>query len=99
MTQSIVSARSSAGRHRPIRSGFAWLLCACVAWLAIGAARADAVLDPSLLPAIKSATFEVVDLEPDLDVGLIRIHPGRRLPASPVVGASVPSAPRPRWIR
>ena len=64
MTSSSVSARSSDGWHRPIRAALAWLLCACLAWPAIGTARADAVLNPSLLPAIQSATFEVVAAKP-----------------------------------
>ncbi|WHZ18180.1 MAG: hypothetical protein OJF55_000329 [Rhodanobacteraceae bacterium] len=39
-------------------------LLACIAWLATGTARADTTLDPSLLPAIQSATFEVVAAKP-----------------------------------
>ena len=39
-------------------------LLACIAWFAIGAARADSTLDPSLLPKIQSATFEVVAAKP-----------------------------------
>lgn len=40
------------------------LLTACVALLALGSARADTTLDPSLLPGIQSATFEVVAAKP-----------------------------------
>jgi S1-C subfamily serine protease len=40
------------------------LLLGCIAWLAVGMARADATLDPSLLPEIQSATFEVVAAKP-----------------------------------
>jgi S1-C subfamily serine protease len=41
-----------------------WLLASCIAWLATGVARADTTLDPSLLPEIQSATFEVVAAKP-----------------------------------
>jgi S1-C subfamily serine protease len=40
------------------------LLLGCIAWMAAGAARADATLDASLLPGIQSATFEVVAAKP-----------------------------------
>lgn len=40
------------------------LLLGCIAWMAAGTARADATLDPSLLPKIQSATFEVVAAKP-----------------------------------
>jgi S1-C subfamily serine protease len=39
-------------------------LLASLAWLAAGAAHADATLSPSLLPEIQSATFEVVAAKP-----------------------------------
>ncbi|MGN6790669.1 MAG: trypsin-like peptidase domain-containing protein [Rhodanobacteraceae bacterium] len=37
---------------------------ACAAWLMVGTAHADATLNPSLLPSIQSATFEVVAAKP-----------------------------------
>jgi S1-C subfamily serine protease len=46
------------------RAAACWLLAGFIAWLAIGTARADATLDPSLLPGIQSATFEVVAAKP-----------------------------------
>ncbi|MGH8125236.1 MAG: trypsin-like peptidase domain-containing protein [Rhodanobacteraceae bacterium] len=42
----------------------ACLLAACLAWLAVGTARADTTLNPSLLPGIQAATFEVVAAKP-----------------------------------
>jgi S1-C subfamily serine protease len=49
-------------RHTRIALG--WLMIAGVAWLAVPVARADASLNPALLPAIKSASFEVVAAKP-----------------------------------
>lgn len=40
------------------------LLAGCLAWLVVGTAHADATLNPSLLPEIQSATFEVVAAKP-----------------------------------
>lgn len=48
-------------RHARIAT---FCLFASLAWLASGTARADATLDPSLLPEIQSATFEVVAAKP-----------------------------------
>jgi S1-C subfamily serine protease len=50
--------------HRFARIPLWWLLAACIAWATIGTARADSTLDPSLLPGIQSATFEVVAAKP-----------------------------------
>jgi S1-C subfamily serine protease len=41
-----------------------WLLALCIAWFSIGPARADSTLNPSLLPGIQAATFEVVAAKP-----------------------------------
>ncbi|MGH8273817.1 MAG: S1 family peptidase [Gammaproteobacteria bacterium] len=40
------------------------LVAASLSWLAIGTARADSTLNPSLLPGIEAATFEVVAAKP-----------------------------------
>lgn len=61
MTSSTDSTRMWNGLFsRPLRIVAALL----VAWLITGAAHADATLDPSLLPGIQSATFEVVAAKP-----------------------------------
>ncbi len=64
MTPPTVCVRPPDGRLRRIRAVLAWLLCACLTFLSVSAAHADAVLDPALLPAIQSATFEVVAAKP-----------------------------------
>ena len=46
------------------RPAICCLLTACFVWLMIGSARADSTLNPSLLPEIHSATFEVVAAKP-----------------------------------
>lgn len=79
MTPSIVSARPWDARHRPARA-IAWLLCVCLAWMATGPARADSVLDPSLLPAVQSATFEVVASKPKDTLGYEKPLPMDLLP-------------------
>src|SRR5579875_1275227 len=50
--------------HRNARLATCWLLAACLALLAIGTARADSTLNPSLLPEVQSSTFEVVAAKP-----------------------------------
>ncbi|MGH8115033.1 MAG: hypothetical protein ACREPS_08285, partial [Rhodanobacteraceae bacterium] len=65
MTSSITSVRPSTSRSGRLAHIVAfWLLGACIAWLTIGTARADSTLNPSLLPEIQSATFEVVAAKP-----------------------------------
>lgn len=54
----------SAGAHRFACLFMAAFATLCFGWLAIGTAHADSTLDPSLLPAIQSATFEVVAAKP-----------------------------------
>jgi len=64
MTSSMDSTRMWNGHFsHPLRI-VAALLIACAAWLMAGTAHADATLDPSLLPGIQSATFEVVAAKP-----------------------------------
>ncbi len=50
--------------HRFARIAARCLMTACLAWIAIGTARADSTLNPALLPEIQSATFEVVAAKP-----------------------------------
>jgi len=64
MTSSTGSTRVWSGNVSRRMRLAAVVLLGCIAWLACGAARADATLDPSLLPAIRSATFEVVAAKP-----------------------------------
>ncbi|MGH8214645.1 MAG: trypsin-like peptidase domain-containing protein, partial [Rhodanobacteraceae bacterium] len=49
---------------RRVRLAAGLLLGACLALMAVGAAHADSTLNPSLLPEIQSATFEVVAAKP-----------------------------------
>ncbi|MGH8145876.1 MAG: trypsin-like peptidase domain-containing protein [Rhodanobacteraceae bacterium] len=63
MTASIGSAHVRNGNTRRL-AGLILLLAAVAAWLVIGTAHADTTLDPSLLPEIESATFEVVAAKP-----------------------------------
>jgi serine protease Do len=65
MTSSLDSTHVWNGTlSRLVRYATGCLLAACMAWLATGVAQADTTLDPSLLPAIQSATFEVVAAKP-----------------------------------
>ncbi|MGH8191864.1 MAG: trypsin-like peptidase domain-containing protein [Rhodanobacteraceae bacterium] len=65
MTSTLASPRPRNARPHPsARIAIGCLLCACVAWLASGTARADSTLNPKLLPEIQSATFEVVAAKP-----------------------------------
>ena len=65
MTPSIASACPPDKQPRRLaRVAACCLLGACIAWSAIGTARADSTLNPSLLPEIQSATFEVVAAKP-----------------------------------
>ncbi len=50
--------------HGPFRRAACWLLAFCAAWVSIGPAQADSTLNPSLLPGIQAATFEVVAAKP-----------------------------------
>ncbi|HEX7369115.1 MAG TPA: trypsin-like peptidase domain-containing protein [Rhodanobacteraceae bacterium] len=54
----------NAGAQRLLGRAAGILLAACLAVFAAGTARADATLNPSLLPTIQSATFEVVAAKP-----------------------------------
>src|SRR5690348_2749793 len=54
----------NASAHRIARFFMGSALALGLAYLAIGSARADSTLDPSLLPEIQSATFEVVAAKP-----------------------------------
>ena len=64
MTSSMDSTRMWNGHlSRTLRIAAA-LLVACTMWLVAANARADATLNPSLLPGIQSATFEVVAAKP-----------------------------------
>jgi len=54
----------NASAHRFARNLTCFLSAMCLAWLAIGTAYADSTLNPSLLPEIQSATFEVVAAKP-----------------------------------
>ncbi|HEX7348814.1 MAG TPA: serine protease [Rhodanobacteraceae bacterium] len=64
--------RSSTGSTRawkrdqraPFWLATCWLLATGLAWFSVAPARADTTLNPALLPAIQSATFEVVAAKP-----------------------------------
>jgi len=64
MTSSMDSTRMWNGHFSRLFRIVAALLVACAAWLVIDTAHADSTLNPSLLPAIQSATFEVVAAKP-----------------------------------
>ena len=64
MTSSTDSTRTWNGRLSRLLRLAAALLVACTAWLVVGIVHADATLNPSLLPGIQSATFEVVAAKP-----------------------------------
>lgn len=65
MTPSTHPARPrTAHAHVRPRTVARWLLAGCLAWLLGGTVHADTTLDPALLPAIQSATFEVVAAKP-----------------------------------
>lgn len=81
MTSSIGSTRLwNESARRGERNATCCLLAACLVWFAIGTARADATLDPSLLPAIQSATFEVVAAKPKDSLGYEKPLPLDLLP-------------------
>ncbi|HET7222781.1 MAG TPA: trypsin-like peptidase domain-containing protein [Rhodanobacteraceae bacterium] len=63
MTSSTGSTAWNGNVSRRVRLAAA-LLLACTIWLAAGMAHADSTLNPSLLPEIQSATFEVVAAKP-----------------------------------
>jgi S1-C subfamily serine protease len=65
MTAATSSAPAWRGKPRAIaRAASRWVMAVCLVCLATGIARADATLNPTLLPAIQSATFEVVAAKP-----------------------------------
>ena len=64
MTSSTDSTRTWNGQLSRLLRLAAALLVACSAWLVVGIVHADATLNPSLLPGIQSATFEVVAAKP-----------------------------------